>query len=68
MLRRDIERSREIGIEGLELQRHNIREWVVSGVVKSLKIWSIGDNEVCDFCKQMNELVFLSKHVSRSRS
>ena len=48
MLRRDIERSRETGIEGLELQRHNIREWVVSGVVKSLKIWSIGDNEVCE--------------------
>ena len=36
-LRRDIERRRATGIEGLELARHNIRQWVKSGVVKSLK-------------------------------
>lgn len=35
MLRRDVERARVSGIEGLELTRHNIREWVASGVVKS---------------------------------
>src|SRR5271157_4229642 len=28
MLRRDIKRRRETGIEGLELARHNIRQWV----------------------------------------
>jgi len=54
MLRRDIERRRETGIEGLELARHNIREWVKSGVIKSLKIRSAEDDDVCEACKQMN--------------
>ena len=48
MLRRDIERRREFGSEGLELARHNIREWVKSGVVKSLKISSADDEDVAN--------------------
>ena len=58
MLRRDIEHCRKTGIEGLDLARHNIREWVGCGVVRSLKIYSLGDDDVCEFCKQMNERVF----------
>ena len=58
MLRRDIERRREAGIEGLELARHNIREWVKSGVVKSLKIRSADDEDVCESCKQMSGRIF----------
>jgi hypothetical protein len=58
MLRRDIERRRETAIEGLELARHNIREWVKSGVVKSLKIRSAEDEDVCEACKQMNGRIF----------
>ena len=58
MLRRDIERRRETGIEGLELARHNIREWVKSGVVKSLKLRSAEDEDVCEACKQMSGRIF----------
>jgi hypothetical protein len=58
MLRRDIEQRRATGIEGLELARHNIREWVKSGVVKSLTIRSAEDGNVCEVCKQMNGRVF----------
>jgi hypothetical protein len=58
MPRRDIERRRATGIEGLELARHNIREWVKSGVVKSLKIRSADDEDVCDSCRQMSGRVF----------
>ena len=58
MLRRDIERRREIAIEGLELARQNIREWVKSGVVKSLKLRSADDEDVCASCKQMSGRVF----------
>ena len=58
MLRRDVERRREIGIEGLELARHNIREWVKSGVVKSLKLRSADDEDVCASCKQMSGRIF----------
>ena len=58
MLRRDIERRRETGIEGLELARYNIREWVKSGVIKSLKIRSAEDDDVCEACKQMNGRIF----------
>jgi uncharacterized protein with PIN domain len=58
MTRRDIERQRATGIEGLELARHNIREWVKSGVVKSLKIRSADDEDVCESCKQLSERVF----------
>ena len=58
MLRREIERRRETAIEGLELARHNIREWVKSGVVKSLKIRSAEDEDVCEACKQMNGRIF----------
>ncbi len=58
LLRRDIERRRETGIEGLELARHNIREWVKSGVVKSLKIRSVDDEDVCDSCKQLSGRIF----------
>ena len=58
MLRRDVERRRETGIEGLELARHNIREWVKSGVVKNLKLRSADDEDVCDSCKQMSGRIF----------
>ena len=58
MLRRDIERRRETGIEGLEIARHNIREWVKSGVVKSLKIRSAEDDDVCEACKQISGRIF----------
>jgi len=58
MLRRDIERRRETAIEGLELARQNIREWVKSGVVKSLKLRSADDEDVCDSCRQMSGRVF----------
>ena len=58
MLRRDIERRREAGSEGLELARHNIREWVKSGVVKSLKIRSADDEDVCESLKQMSGRIF----------
>jgi hypothetical protein len=58
MLRRDIERRRATGIEGLELARHNIRQWVMSGVVKSLKIRSTEDDAVCEACKQMSGRIF----------
>ena len=58
MLRRDVERRRETGIEGLELARHNIREWVKSGVVKSLKLRSADDEDVCASCKQMSGRIF----------
>jgi len=58
MLRRDIERRRESGIEGLELARHNIREWVKSGVVKSLKLRSADDEDVCASCKQTSGRIF----------
>jgi hypothetical protein len=56
MLKR--ERRRETGIEGLELARHNIREWVMSGVMKSLKIRSAEEEDVCEACKQMSGRVF----------
>ena len=58
MLRRDIERRRETAIEGLELAHQNIREWVKSGVVKSLKLRSADDEDVCDSCRQMSGRVF----------
>jgi hypothetical protein len=58
MLRRDIERRRATGIEGLELVRHNIREWEKSGVVKSLTIRSAEDDAVCEACKQMSGRIF----------
>ncbi|MFY9877554.1 MAG: hypothetical protein WAL20_18230, partial [Rhodomicrobium sp.] len=58
LLRRDIERRRATGIEGLELARHNIRQWVKSGVVKSLKIRSAEDDDVCEACKQMSGRIF----------
>ena len=58
MLRRYIERRRATGIEGVELARHNIREWVRSGVVKSLKLRSADDEDVCDSCKQMSGRIF----------
>src|SRR5271167_273612 len=45
MLRRDMEHCRKTGKEGLDLARHNIREWVGSGVVRSLKIYSLGDDD-----------------------
>ena len=58
MLKRDIEQQRKTGIEGLGIARHNIRQWVMSGVVKSLKIYSAQDGSVCETCKQMNGKVF----------
>ena len=58
MLRRDIERRRATGLEGLELARHNIREWVMSGVVKSLKIRSADDEDVCEACRHMSGRIF----------
>jgi hypothetical protein len=58
MLKRDIEGRQKTGIEGLELARHNIHEWVQSGVVKSLKIRSAEDEDVCEVCKQMSGRIF----------
>jgi hypothetical protein len=58
MLRRDVERRRTTGIEGLELARHNIREWVKSGVVKSLKLRSAEDDDVCEACKHISGRIF----------
>lgn len=52
MLRRGFERQRKLGIEILEVARHNIREWAKSGVVKSLKLYNIHDADVCDVCRE----------------
>ena len=66
MLRRDIERRRETGIEGLDPSRHNIREWVKSGVVKSSKLRSADDEDVCEACKQISGRISL-KPMSKFR-
>jgi len=58
MLRRDVEQKRLTGIEGIELARHNIRQWVLSGVVKSLKLHTATDSAVCDACGKMSGRVF----------
>jgi len=57
MLRRENKAREKTGIEGLEIARHNIREWVRSGVVRSLKLITAPEN-VCDVCKQMNKKIF----------
>ena len=57
MPRRDIEAQKRTGVELLELARHNIREWVKCGVVKSLKLWNMPEG-ACDVCKQMDEKSF----------
>jgi hypothetical protein len=58
MLRRDTEERRKTGVESLHLARNNIREWVKSGVVKSLKLYTAEDEAVCDVCGQMHGKVF----------
>jgi uncharacterized Zn finger protein (UPF0148 family) len=58
ILQRDLELQRKTGIQTLEIARHNIREWVKSGVVNSLRLHSAGDEHVCDACKELSGKVF----------
>lgn len=58
ILKRDIELYRKRGIETLHLARNNIREWVKSGVVKSVKLYTTEDQAVCPACEQMRGRVF----------
>lgn len=58
MLKRDMQQQKETGIYTLHLARNNIREWVKSGSVKSLKLYTAGDESVCDICKQVHGKIF----------
>lgn len=58
MLKRDIKKYKEIGIETLHLARNNIREWVKSGVVKSVKLYTVEDEAVCPACSEMHGKIF----------
>lgn len=52
MLKRDIQKQKETGVESLHLARNNIREWVKSGVVKSLKLYTAEDENVSGVFKK----------------
>jgi hypothetical protein len=58
MLKRDIQKQKETGVETLHLARNNIREWAKSGTVKSLKLYTAEDEGVCIVCKQMHGKIF----------
>ena len=58
ILRRDIERQRKNKIESLEIARNNIRGWVKFGFVKSLKLYTASDKNVCDACRQVGDKIF----------
>jgi len=58
MLKRDIQKQKETGVETLHLSRNNICEWVKSGTVKSLKLYTAEDEKVCKVCKEIHGKVF----------
>ena len=58
MLKRDIQKQKETGVETLHLARNNIREWVKSGIVRSLKLYTAEDEKVCEICKKMHGKTF----------
>lgn len=58
MTRRDTEKYKQSGINSIHLTRHNIRQWVSSGVVKSLKLYTVEDNMVCPDCQTLHKKIF----------
>lgn len=58
MLKHDIQKQKETGVETLHLARNNIRVWIKSGTVKSLKFYTAEDEEVCEVCKQMHGKIY----------
>ncbi|MEK6616884.1 MAG: hypothetical protein AABZ32_12400 [Bacteroidota bacterium] len=58
MLKRDSQKQKETGIETLHLARNNIRGWVGSNVVRSLKLYTAEDEKVCKLCRRMHGKIF----------
>ena len=44
--------------EWLDTHRHNVREWVQSGFVKSIKFYSIEEPDTCAHCASLHGRIF----------